>query len=82
MSKELIDLRQLGSKFRSKSDLYKRMTIDRKSNSIILNIVGFFLPTFKSCSVRFSKVLAGKKKVSESRLYKLKLASSLLRLSE
>ena len=82
MEKEFIDPRQLGSKFRSKDELYKRMTIDRKSHNIISNTVGF-LPTFKRCPIRFLKqILSGKKKVGKSYLAKLKLTASLCRLSE
>ena len=55
----------LSTKFRSKEDLYKVLTLQSKQTLIHLLkiLVHFLLPVFRKCPVKFMKdVLSGKKK--------------------
>ena len=65
--KQVYPVGDLAGKFRSKDDLYRLLTQQRKHSTSYhaIHIVHYLLPTYKKCPVRFMKALiAGEKKVN------------------
>ena len=56
---------ELMNKFKSKQDLYQRLTIDCKIwYKFIINIVQYHLPSYRMCPINFIKeILSGEKAV-------------------
>ena len=54
---------ELMNKFKSKQDLYQRLTIDCKIlYKLIINIVQYYLPSYRVCPINFIKeILIGEK---------------------
>lgn len=62
MEKLYFDPQELTYKFRSKSDLWMRMSIDCKSSPRQIAIVDIFLPSYSSCTISFMKNFSKEKK--------------------
>jgi hypothetical protein len=63
MEKRYYAPEELLSKFKSKLDMHKYMTIDRKRIYFInLTIVGLYLPSYSATTLEFMRDLLSKKK--------------------
>ena len=64
--KQKISVKELESKFKSKDDIYRRFTVDRKEPFILVlnNLVHYFLPSKRMCPLGFIRdIINGKKTV-------------------
>ena len=64
--RRMISVNELEAKFKSKDDIYKRFTVDRKniSPSLFIALVQYFLPSKRMCPLGFIRdIIRGKKMV-------------------
>ena len=56
---------EISNKFKSKQDIYKVFKYQRKE-LVIINIVGYFLPSYKDCNMKYlRKIINGEKKANQ-----------------